>query len=72
MIKEKYLNLIIICFAIILILAFSWQEKIIFTDEILFEEASYQMLTTGDLLTPHLEDKVWLSGFLIVPVKARR
>ncbi len=58
--KGKYLTILTFVVASLIIFALSWQNKIIFTDELLFEEASYQMLKTGDLLTPHLGEKVWL------------
>lgn len=43
-----------------LILAFSWTGNIVFTDELIYEEAAYQMQQTGDYLTPRQGDAVWL------------
>jgi 4-amino-4-deoxy-L-arabinose transferase-like glycosyltransferase len=57
---KKYLTLIIFLIIVLLLLAFSWKPNIIFTDEILFEEASYQMATTGNFLIPQQQGEIWL------------
>jgi len=53
---KKIYQLIIWISLIAITLIFSEKNKIIFTDEILFEEASYQMATTGNWLVPKLEE----------------
>lgn len=58
--KSHLLNSIIFVLSAVIILVFTWQDEIIFTDEILFQEAAYQILETGDYLTPQLEGRVWL------------
>jgi 4-amino-4-deoxy-L-arabinose transferase-like glycosyltransferase len=57
---KKHLTIYIFFTLILLIFAFSWKDNVLFTDEILFEEAAYQMNKTGDFLTPHQEESVWL------------
>lgn len=44
----------------LLILAFSWKNKIIFTDEIIYEDIAFTMYKTKDFLTPRLHGQVWL------------
>jgi len=57
---KNNLTAAVFCIAVLAIVAFSWNDHIIFTDEVLFEEASYQMYKTGDFIAPRLEGKVWL------------
>src|SRR3972149_6860422 len=35
-------------------------QRVMFTDELLFEEVSYRMVQTGNFLTPIIDDKPWL------------
>lgn len=60
MLSKNNLTVIIFLVLTFLIFTLSWKDTIIFTDEILFEEAAYQMHKTGDFLTPRLEGEVWL------------
>jgi 4-amino-4-deoxy-L-arabinose transferase-like glycosyltransferase len=57
---KKHSTLFIFIALTLLIFAFSWKENILFTDEILFEEAAYQMIQTSDFLTPQQQGEVWL------------
>lgn len=54
------ITILVFIFSFALILLYSWHSRILFTDEILFEEASYQMIKTGDFLIPKQLGKVWL------------
>lgn len=58
--KSKYVTILIFLVLSILIFYGSWKDNIIFTDEILFEEAAYQMVKTGDFLAPRQQDEIWL------------
>ncbi len=58
--SKHTLTLITFLSLTLLIFAFSWKNSVVFTDELLFEEASYQMLQTGDPLAPRLRGEIWL------------
>lgn len=57
---KSHATLMIFLTLTVLISAFSWTDNIVFTDEILFEEAAYQMWRTGDFVTPRQGNEVWL------------
>lgn len=56
--KSKFLLFWLVI--ILLIFSFAWQDTILFTDEIIYEDIAYHMAATGDWLTPKLEGKIWL------------
>jgi len=57
---KSHTTLVVFLCLTLLVLAFSWTKHIVFTDEIIYEEFSYQMFTTGDYLAPNQEGAVWL------------
>src|SRR3990170_8492456 len=57
---KSHTSLVIFLVLALLVFAFSWTKHIVFTDEIIYEEFSYQMFTTGDYLAPSQEGAVWL------------
>ena len=57
---KSHTSLVIFLVLALLVFAFSWTKHIVFTDEIIYEEFSYQMFTTGDYLAPNQEGVVWL------------
>jgi 4-amino-4-deoxy-L-arabinose transferase-like glycosyltransferase len=57
---KSHASLVIFLVLALLVFAFSWTKHIVFTDEIIYEEFSYQMFTTGDYLAPNQEGAVWL------------
>jgi len=57
---QKNKSLILFLGVLLLIFSFSWTKHIVFTDEIIYEEFSFQMLTTSDYLAPSQEGAVWL------------
>ena len=57
---KSHASLVIFLVLALLVFAFSWTKHIVFTDEIIYEEFSYQMFTTGDYLAPNQEGTVWL------------
>jgi 4-amino-4-deoxy-L-arabinose transferase-like glycosyltransferase len=58
--KSKFNLIIFWSLLFCLVIALSWKNHLIFTDEVLFAEASYQMNQTHDYLTPQLEGRIWL------------
>lgn len=57
---NKLPAILIFTILVCLIFAFSWKDKIIFTDEIIYEDIAFTMYKTKDFLTPRLHGQVWL------------